>query len=221
MKHDDTQTKLWLEYCARNGLYQDQGQSQQMQNMQALHAQNQINAMNQKNLSSLTNSVNKLKEIFEPQQLSVGIHYKKMSLFDAPKGSILVHACNAQGVWGSGIAKEFKSKFPESFKEYNKYCKDNPPYYSSGTTLITKEENGYNVGCLITSSDFGDKLQAEQTILINTRHALDNLNSKYKNSIFYSNKFNSGYFKVPWEHTEKLIKEFCKKHNKTWIVCEV
>jgi hypothetical protein len=33
------------------------------------------------------------------------IKYHKMSLFDVPTGSVLVHAVNNQGVWGSGIAK--------------------------------------------------------------------------------------------------------------------
>lgn len=30
------------------------------------------------------------------------LKYEKMSLFDAPPGAILMHGCNAQGVWGRG-----------------------------------------------------------------------------------------------------------------------
>lgn len=52
------------------------------------------------------------------------IKYIKGSLFDAPEGYILTHACNAQGVWGSGIAKEFKKRKPLAFKNYNLFCKD-------------------------------------------------------------------------------------------------
>lgn len=155
------------------------------------------------------------------QILLPGIQYKKISLFDAPKGSILVHACNAQGIWGSGIAKDFKSEFPKSFEQYNKYCTNNLPYHTSGTALVTEEENNYRVGCLITSSDFGGRLNAEKLILDNTKHALEKLAQTHPNSqVYYSNKFNSGFFKVPWEQTEKLIKDFVKKHNKTWIICD-
>lgn len=148
------------------------------------------------------------------------IIYKKMSLFDAPKDSILVHACNAQGVWGSGIAKEFKSKFPKAFAEYNNYCKDNLEYHILGTALITKPENTYKIGCLINSSDFGARLSAEKLILDNTKHSLEKLVTPGMPSVFYSNKFNSGYFKVPWEKTEKLIQDFITKYNIDWIVCD-
>jgi|ERR1700722_3979789 len=148
------------------------------------------------------------------------IYYKKMSLFDAPKNSIICHACNAQGVWGSGIAKEFKSLFPKAFEEYNQYCTMNLPFHLVGTALITKPENSYRVGCLITSSDFGARLGAEQMILTNTKNALDKLGQNCNEPIFYSNKFNSGLFKVPWEKTEKLINDFVKKYNKVWIICD-
>jgi ADP-ribose 1''-phosphate phosphatase len=221
--------KKWLEYCARTGLYQSQiGQNQLAQqhiaNQQAqMVRQQNVELMGQQN--NITMSTQSLQQFLNqppvpPKPLTTGIHYKKISLFDAPAGAILVHACNAQGVWGSGIAKEFKSKFPKSFKEYNEYCKNNPSYYTDGTALITKLENDHQVGCLITSSNYGDKLNAEQTILINTKHALENLAQKCKETTFYSNKFNSGFFKVPWEHTEKLINDFVKKHNKIWIICD-
>lgn len=39
-----------------------------------------------------------------------------MNLFDVLHGSILVHACNAQGVMGRGIAKEMKEKFPKNYE---------------------------------------------------------------------------------------------------------
>ena len=53
------------------------------------------------------------------------IQYKKMSLFDAPENSIITHACNAQGVWGSGIAKEFKKRYSNAFEVYYEHCNTN------------------------------------------------------------------------------------------------
>ena len=48
------------------------------------------------------------------------IQYKRMSLFDAPTESAIFHSCNALGIWGAGIAKEFKERFPNTYKQYNK-----------------------------------------------------------------------------------------------------
>lgn len=223
----DEQTKKWLEYCARTGIHVGDTTEQNQILKNQLAQQNSINERLRNYLQMTSNELAQLQNMFGQQNptinkpLTTGIHYKKMSLFDAPKSSILCHACNAQGVWGSGIAKEFKSKFPKSFKEYNEYCKTNPTYYTDGTTLVTNTENDQRVGCLITSSNYGDKLNTEQTILINTKHALEDLAKKAgTQTTFYSNKFNSGFFKVPWEHTEKLINDFVKKHNKVWIICD-
>ncbi|KAL4934542.1 uncharacterized protein BDV17DRAFT_286238 [Aspergillus undulatus] len=43
-------------------------------------------------------------------------------LFDARDGAALIHACNCHGVWGSGIAKTFKQKYPAAFNAYKDYC---------------------------------------------------------------------------------------------------
>lgn len=146
------------------------------------------------------------------------IIYKKMSLFDAPEGSILVHACNAQGVWGSGIAKEFRTKFPLSYIDYAEYCEssDNPV----GSSIVCYQENGFKVGCLITSNNYAEKVDSPSKILENTEKALEDLIKPGIPSIFYSNKFNSGLFKVPWAETEKLINEFINKYNLDWVICD-
>lgn len=155
--------------------------------------------------------------------------YKKMSLFDAPKGSVIAHGCNAQGVWGRGIAVPFKANFPNAFKEYNHACeyglKINPEHGIVGTTVLTKEENGYRVGCLITSTNFGKKNDKPGTIIVQTilalRDLLGYLNTyELKTEPIYSNKFNSGLFKVPWGSTEKVIKYFCERYDINWIVCD-
>ncbi|KAL4956007.1 hypothetical protein BDW69DRAFT_192768 [Aspergillus filifer] len=43
-------------------------------------------------------------------------------LFDAQDGAALIHACNCEGKWGSGIAKVFKEKYPAAFKIYKTHC---------------------------------------------------------------------------------------------------
>lgn len=130
------------------------------------------------------------------------IHYINDNLFNAPKDCLLVHACNAQGVWGSGIAKQFKEKFPLEFEMYAHYCSDNKIYLTQGTALIVNR-----VGCLITSKDYGNNVDPVITILMNTNHALKELISNTTMKIAMP-KINSGLFKVPWENTEAILKSF-------------
>lgn len=148
--------------------------------------------------------------------------YKKMSLFDSPDGVILVHSCNAQGVWGSGIAREFKERFPESFKQYNEYCtsRESGSKIILGTGMYCRRENSKYVGCLITSCNYDKNVDTPDEILVNTTLALYNLMDKYPFQVFYSNKFNSGLFNVPWEETEKILKVMVNKFDVEWIVCD-
>ena len=47
------------------------------------------------------------------------IEYRKGNLFlDCTPPAVLVHGCNAQGVMGSGFAKQFKEVFPEAYDKY-------------------------------------------------------------------------------------------------------
>jgi O-acetyl-ADP-ribose deacetylase (regulator of RNase III) len=49
------------------------------------------------------------------------ITYVDFSLFDSP-AKVLVNTVNTVGVMGKGIAKEFKSIYPEMFTEYQQLC---------------------------------------------------------------------------------------------------
>lgn len=157
------------------------------------------------------------------------ISYKKMSLFDAPEGAVLVHGCNGQGVWGSGIAKPFKELYPRSFQEYHDFCikalEENDKYGAIGKSKITNRENKRFVGCLITSLNYGPKKDTPDQIIAQTYLALNEFFEEFydfgfKYTTIYSNKFNSGMFKVPWEDTEKVLKYFVEKYQVNWIVCD-
>lgn len=157
------------------------------------------------------------------------VTYKKMSLFDAPKGTILAHGCNAQGVWGSGIAVPFKKNFPNAYKEYHDYCQHglikDPEHGATGTTILTSPENGHRVACLITSCNFGAKKDSRAIIVMQTIIAIKDLMS-YLNSYelltepIYCNKFNSGFFDVPWPMTEKVLKYFAERYDLNFVVCD-
>lgn len=146
------------------------------------------------------------------------IRYVYGNLFNvAPVGAYLAHACNCQGVWGSGIAKVFKDKFPDDYEEYKAYCsyRMNPPL---GTTLITSNR----IICLHTSDFYGKSVSEPDDILVETFSAFCELEEKLpENAVVYSNKFNSGLFNVPWEHTEFFLKCFLKRRpDVAWTVVE-
>jgi ADP-ribose 1''-phosphate phosphatase len=148
------------------------------------------------------------------------IIHKKGSLFDTPEGSWLVHACNAQGVWGSGIAKEFKDRFKDSFREYYRFCFQHDPRSGAvGRSYLTAE----NVGCLITSYDYGNAVDSPEKILDATQRALADFFRAYvfddRPWTIYSCRFNSGLFNVPWEKTETILDGFLQHYpNITWVV---
>lgn len=65
------------------------------------------------------------------------IEYRKGDLFaDAPEGTLLVHACNGKGVWGSGVAKQFREIYPAAFREYKAHCSSRSPDDLVGTALL-------------------------------------------------------------------------------------
>lgn len=162
------------------------------------------------------------------------VSHKKMSLFDAPKDSIIVHACNSQGVWGSGIAKPFKEKYPHSFNDYNMFCAT--ANRERGTATGRASLSSYHVdephwvGWIVTSHDYGPKKDSVEQIKINTTLALDELCKKiylahpkeeYPTIDVYSNKFNSGLFTVPWEDSELILTTVLKDFKRiNWIICD-
>lgn len=152
--------------------------------------------------------------------------YKKMSLFDAPEGSILLHASNAQGVWGSGIAKEFKERYPQQYEVYKRACEKN---YVVGRFIdcsIYEKEPKHLVCTIVTSKGFASNVDPNPTVLTNTKNAVKEMiefgvkKFGIQENTVYSNKFNSGLFQVPWENTEKIIKEQIKNTIINWIVCD-
>jgi ADP-ribose 1''-phosphate phosphatase len=137
----------------------------------------------------------------------------KKSLFDAPPGSLIVHACNTRGMWGSGIAREFALRFPWAHRVYSRHCHqakeaDGTAPSLLGTSLIITEGE-HMVGCLFTSASYGSDVDAPEKILDATRRAIADLirlnDAKCPIALC---KINSGLFKVPWDKTMEILNEF-------------
>ncbi len=146
------------------------------------------------------------------------IVHKEMDLFHAPLGSVLVHACNCYGVWGSGIAAEFAKRFPVSDKMHQAFCRSDELVIGRG--IVLPREGQHRVGCLFTSEGFGVSVDPTAEILEATRTALHEMLQTHHGP-FYSCKFNSGLFRVPWEKTEEVLEEVLEFYESTtWVVCD-
>lgn len=129
------------------------------------------------------------------------------SLFDAPKKSLLVHACNSLGVWGGGIAVEFKQRFPDAFDDYHAFCTTADQETLVGSCLIY-DDTDYSIASLITSHGYGSRKDPPSVIVDNTRVALDRLFeelAKDPETEIHSPRFNAGLFAVPWTLTRATI----------------
>lgn len=156
------------------------------------------------------------------------IIYKKGDLFTVKgNNTILAHACNCKGVWGSGIAVKFKELFPESFKDYSDLCKK----HDDQLVGMSVQYWGESANCrkspgityLFTSYGYGPQKDSEKQILKNTRTSISCLLTTVSDGTeIHTPKINSGAFGVPWEKTEKVINECLESHPKVrWYVWEL
>ena len=162
------------------------------------------------------------------------ISHQNISLFDAPKDSILIHACNSQGVWGSGIAKEFKARYPHAFTDYEVNCRhwNKERGTACGMAFMSQAhiEEPHWVGWIVTSHNYGPLKDPKEVVKINTTLALEELCKKiyrahpkdqWETIDVYSNKFNSGLFGVPWEESELILSTILRDFKRiNWIVCD-
>lgn len=68
---------------------------------------------------------------------------------------IIMHGCNAQGVMGSGIAKEVRAKWPKAYEHYHLACKKAGPSYMLSTVVPVEVEPGLIIANAITQLNFG------------------------------------------------------------------
>ena len=136
------------------------------------------------------------------------------ALTDPAKGSFVAHACNTKGVWGSGIALEARHLYPGYYQTYRLLCRDRQfadDLISTAQIMISPSQK-INIVNLFTSKNYGVHVDRPKTIIANTRDALTDMFTQ--NPLIKTvcmPKINSGAFKVPWEATESVLREFDDK----------
>jgi ADP-ribose 1''-phosphate phosphatase len=143
-------------------------------------------------------------------------------MFLSPPNSVLIHACNAQGLWGAGIALTFKSRYPQALKVYRAHCRTahsatNPVPSGSCLLIPPCESNGtakHWIACLFTSKNIGKKKDSTDVIVRNTDAAVTDMLRRVREAEeggaeigqLRMCRINSGKFGVPWEMTEDVLK---------------
>jgi len=140
---------------------------------------------------------------------------------NAPTGSVLVHACNTQGIWGSGIAAAFKARFPQAYEVYRATCEEHGDSLLGKALLVDPQEadtkangggKGYAITCLFTSRKFGKYKDSKDMILQSTKTAIEHLKTLLTQKgmqdwPIYGCRVNAGSFRVPWEETVAVLDE--------------
>lgn len=149
------------------------------------------------------------------------ITYIKEDMFRRSRTkNVYVHACNAMGKWGAGIALQFKSRFPIAFRTYNHWCEIHR-YNVVGKCLLVVDGDCL-IGCLVTSRGYGKRRDTEEKILRATYNSITELLLQVPTwKTIVSPRINNGLFGVPWEKTEHLIQQAIVKsgQNIRWDVC--
>ena len=134
---------------------------------------------------------------------------------NAPAMTLLVHACNGRGIWGRGIALQFKKEYPIAYADYANWC--------SQENRVGKSLISGRVGCLVTSKNYGCYADPPQMILKQTKAALDHLMPRLGGfTEIHSPRINAGLFRVPWSETEALIIDAIKdRKGLRWTVWDL
>jgi len=167
------------------------------------------------NGSNASGSSKKTSTFEAPPRAKNGFELSEISgdIFDAPDGTVIIHACNCVGSWSAGIAAAFKTRYPNAFKEYEKHCKKSKTVDLIQTALLIPPQDGspkHYVGCLFTSKIYGRRKDSPKQIIEATAPAMKDLIDQMNEAgedikQIRICQINSGLFNVPWERSRAVL----------------
>lgn len=151
------------------------------------------------------------------QARSLQINEQEGDLFAAPRHFVLVHACNCKGIWGKGIAAEFKKQFPDAFEVQKSQCREAGESGMIGKAMLIppsqEDDRQLWIGCLFTSRSYGKNVDDPEEILRSTKSATQDLLAKISRTSTSGVikgvrmcRINSGSFNVDWKDTLAALK---------------
>jgi O-acetyl-ADP-ribose deacetylase (regulator of RNase III) len=123
------------------------------------------------------------------------------------KEDIICHQVNCYGIMGAGLAKQIKSKYPEVFYEYLKFCsnhwnKDN----LLGSSFVAKAKDGKLIANLFGQKNYGTRiLQTDYNALEKAFINLKNYALQFDYSIAIPYKIGCGLAGGDWDIVSKMI----------------
>ncbi|KAB8364841.1 hypothetical protein FH972_024704 [Carpinus fangiana] len=195
------------------------------------------------NSPSETN-VNQLIGRTESSNGEICLEYTDTSIFSAGPYALIIHACNAKGLWGSGIALAMRQRYPQHFQVYQDYCQSHSSERLLGTSILIGPSESVGVtlnkyapthwiGCLFTNKDVGHanltQRRLQEGILRDTKLAMKNLLEHINNARrsgmtideIHMPQINSGAFRTPWERTVDTLREVSvqnRQDGKPWKI---
>lgn len=125
--------------------------------------------------------------------------YTNNNLLNITEG-IIVHGCNAQGIMGSGVAKQLRQKYPEIFTDYILA----KPYYL-GQVIISRVSPTLLVVSAITQQYYG---RDPNTIYVDYQavgNAFLSLNNMFPGQTLHIPQIGAGLGNGDWERIESII----------------
>lgn len=114
------------------------------------------------------------------------MNYIKGDLLSVKSG-IIVHGCNAQGVFGSGCALAVKQKYPEAYKKYAQDIRDG--MHLGGVSWYI-DPTGLQIGSAITQEFYGRDS--------NIRYVSYDAIEKAMHNVFFAAKWKNVSVAIPY-----------------------
>ncbi len=114
------------------------------------------------------------------------------------------HGCNCQGAMGTGIAKSFRQKYPDMYKEYRRRCKTQPREFDLGDSFLWKADDQPWVFNLGTQEHYWHCRASYEAI----ERALKSMKRQANEQDIHSIAMpliGAGYEGLPWNRVRSII----------------
>ena len=132
------------------------------------------------------------------------------------EGAYLVHQTNTEGVMGGGIAYQIKNIFPNVFKEYAKYCRQDKNNVMGSCQIVPDTYKSMSVNiCNCFAQDLSTLHDGHLTDYIALRLSLNFLSVKVPNNatILIPKNIGCGIGGGDWNVVEDIISETLGHHD--------
>jgi O-acetyl-ADP-ribose deacetylase (regulator of RNase III) len=131
----------------------------------------------------------------------------------------LAHGCNCQGSMGAGVARTFRSRYPEMYEEYRRRCKAEPRLFNLGDCWLWKADDRPCVFNLGTQEGFWRSRASYEAIETSLREMRRLADSLGVTSIAIP-RIGVGYGGLSWKKVRAIVEAVFGDWPGTLIVYE-